>query len=210
MYKKTVLILLVAVLTASYVQAQANYKFGPQVGVNYTNKKITYIAAGLSESVSTKMKEGFQAGGIVEIDNGKKFVTQVGLLVSSQKCVFEKNNFEVIGYLKDATLSLTYLQLSNKYVLKKGLGNITFLASGGAYMGVAISGKVEDEKIEFGNEKLVPQFDIGLNLGPGLQFGNIQAVLEYSFGLWSNEANSVSRITFNNGFALNLTYLFGK
>ena len=208
--RKFLLALFIAVLTASYAQAQAKYKFGPQVGVNFTNKKFTYVASGVSESVSTKMKSGFQVGGIVEIDEGKKFVMQAGLLISSQRCVFEKNNLEEVGYLKDATLSVTYLRLSDNIVFKKDLGSMTFLASGGVYVGVAVGGKVEEEKIEFGKEKLMPRFDIGLNLGPGLQFGNLQATLEYSIGYWFNEANSVAQFTLNNGFSLNLKYLFGN
>ena len=208
--KKFLLVLFTVVLSANYAQAQAQLKFGPQVGVNFTNKKITYLATGVSESVSTKMKPGFQVGGIVELDEGKKFVSQIGLLISSQKCVFEKNKFEEIGYLKDATLSVTYLRLPVHFVLKKDLGDMTFLASGGVYLGAALGGKVEDEKIEFGKKKLMPRFDSGINLGPGLQFGNLQATLEYSFGFWSNEANSVTKYTFNNGFALNLRYLFSN
>ena len=201
-------VLLVAVLTAGLAQAQST--FGARAGINFTNKKITYIAAGGSESVNTKMKPGFQAGGIVEIVEGKKIFVQTGLLISSQKCVFEKNNLEEFGYLKDATLNVTYLRLPIYIGLKKDLGNMTFLAFGGGYYGLAVGGKIEEQKIEFGKGKMMPRFDVGLTLAPGLQFGNIQAALEYSFGLWSNEANSATQFTLNNGFALNLTYLFAS
>jgi len=211
MGKMFLLLMLAAVLTANHAQAQPEYRFGPRLGVNFTNKKITYLASGGSLIISTSMKPGFQIGGIIEVDEGKKFVTQTGLLISSQKCIIEHNDMGAIfPNINDATLNLTYLRLPIHLGLKKDLGSMTFLAFGGAYWGIAVAGKIEDEKIEFGKTGFMPRLDLGLNLAPGLQFGNIQAVLEYSFGLWSNEESSVTRFTINNGFSLNLTYLFGN
>ena len=212
--------MLATVITTNYMQAQfltkkdergeAQYRFGAQTGANFTNKKITFSTLGVSESVKTKMQPGFQVGGIVEMDRGIGYVVQFGLLVSSQKCVFKSNEFKDVGYAKDETLSITYLRLPFNSVLKKDLGSITFLASVGIFLEVAVSGKIGDEKIKFGKDKLMPRFDYGLNLGPGLQFGNLQAFLEYNLGFWYSDINSVLRMTFTNGFALNLIYLFGN
>ena len=227
MIRRFILLLLVAVLTASYTLAQDKIIFGPRVGVNYTNKSInTSINAVLQNvkfKMKFKMKPGFQIGGIFETAQNENMTAQAGLLISTQKCVFDKIEFKSgkidvsnIELPEDAILNLTYLRLPAHFVFKKDLGDVTFLAFGGYYLGLAVAGKILDEKIKFGGigKGFMSRIDYGVNLGPGLQFGNVQAAIEYSIGFDFNSdssaGGSIFRYMINNGFSLNLTYLFGK
>jgi len=216
--RKFISVLLVAVLTAGYAQGQGA---GPQVGVNYTNKSLNTSINGLLQDVKFnmkfKMKPGFQIGGVAETAlKSEKIFLQVGFLISSQKCVFDRieiksgklDLIDIIELPDDAILNLTYLRMPIRIMYKKDLGNVTFLAFGGYYLGLAVAGKILDEKIEFGG--FMSRYDFGLNLGPGIQFGNVQVAIEYSIGFGLNSESSILRTTINNGFSLNLTYLFGK
>ena len=219
--RKFILVLLAVVLTAGYAQGQLT--FGPQVGVNYTNKSLNTSITALTENVKFKMKfkmkPGFQIGGVIERAQSENQAMQIGLLISSQKCVFDRIEIksgkldlvDIIELPDDAILSLTYLRMPFRFMYKKDLGNMTFLAFGGYYLGLAVAGKIKDEKIEFGgiDKGFMSRFDYGINLGPGLQFGNVQAAIEYSIGFGLNSESSILRNTINNGFSLNLSYLFG-
>jgi len=207
---KKVLFLLIAVLTASYVQAQVN--FGVRAGLNYSNK-IFFVPAGAA-SMSTEMKPGFQAGIIAESNTTDiTSFMQSGLLFVSQECKFKDGS--LLGYSNE-TLNMTYLRLPLNYVYKKDLSGIKLLLQGGINLDFALSCKINgekrgekiEEKVDFGNT-MMSRIESGVGVGAGLQFGNFQAVLEYNFGY--NWGKSDSKIMmFNNGPAFNISYLFGK
>jgi len=215
--RKFLLALLAAVLTVGYAQAQMT--FGARAGVNFTNIRFTTTVAGFSQSVFFNMKPGFQVGAVVEEKIGKsdRFFAQSGLLISSQKSVFDRVEYSSgslpdIEFEDDVIISLTYLRVPINFGFKKDFGDMTFVAFGGPYLGLAVAGKIEDEKIEFGKigKGIMSRLDTGINLSPGLQFGNFQAAIEYSIGFGVDSESSVTRLTLINGFALNLTYLFNK
>ena len=202
--RKLFLVLLIAVLTAGYVQAQ--FTFGARAGVNYTNM-LFFVPAG-SASMGTQMQTGFQAG-VVTADRNDH---QVGLLIVSQKCKFDKGS--LMGFSNE-TLNLTYLRMPVSFLYKKDLNDMKFLLQGGFSLGLAVAGKITGEKHgEKVEEKItfakggMSRFDSGLGLGAGLQFGNIQTVLEYNLSY--NLSNDNKVMMFNNGFALNATYFFNK
>ena len=210
--KKILLALFAAVLTAGYTQAQLTV--GARAGVNYTNMLFLVSGAG---SMSTQMQPGFQAGVIAERDDNNAQAgllnnTQVGLLIVSQKCKFNEGSW--MGFSNE-TLNMTYLRIPANFLYKKDLNDMKLLLHGGASLALAVAGKITgeergekvEEKIKFG-EGGMSRFEMGFGLGAGLQFGNIQTVLEYNLGYNLGNSNGITML--NNGFALNVTYFFNK
>ena len=203
--KKVYIVLLAAVLTASYAQAQ--FTFGLRTGFNLTTMT--------EEGIDTKMKPGFQIGVVGDYALSDNFSIQPGVLFATQGFRW---NLSLMGADLKTSINLNYLQIPVNAQYKLDLGGMNLLLQAGPYLGYAVSGKViakagglkEEEKINFGsNKEEMKAFDFGLGLGAGLQFGNIQAGLGYNIGL-ANLSNVEDSSTKNNGLALTVTYLFGK
>ena len=111
---------------------------------------------------------------------------------------------------------------------KLDLGGAKLLLQAGPYLGLGIGGKAKleetygvetkknDYKIKFGNGTpdedttyVDNAFDFGLGIGAGLQFSNIQVGVGYNLGL-ANMTDEDKVSAKNKGFALTVSYLFGK
>ena len=214
MNKKIFLVLLTAVLTASYAQAQLT--FGARAGLNFTNVKMKM--GGIS--ASPDMKVGIQLGVVGEYGLSEAFFIQPGI-------VFAQQGYKVDMFGESATFNLNYIQIPVNAQYKVDLSGMKLLLQAGPYLGYAVNGKVkakvdgkkESEKIEFGDGGM-KRFDFGLGIGAGLQFGNIQAGVGYNIGLANiastdefyddDDFYSVKTKTHNNGIVLTVTYFFGK
>ena len=96
------------------------------------------------------------------------------------------------------------------------MGKSKLLLQAGPYLGFGV---LVNERHKVGGEKMgsptgwgetdLNSFDFGLGAGVGIQFGNLQTVLGYNFGL-TNIADVKPYKWKNSGFALTLTYLFGR
>ena len=216
MSKKVFVVLLAAVLTASYAQAQ--FTFGVRAGFNLTD----FSGDGVEDS---KMKPGFQIGVVGDLALSDNFSIQPGLLFATQGAKWSENESEgdyKVSYSE--SINLNYLQIPINAQYKLDLGDMKLLLQAGPYFGYGISGKYKweeswngnkesgDDKIEFGSDEEKHHFkalDLGLGFGAGLQFGNIQAGVGYNLGL-ANLAHSDNYKIKNNGLAITVTYLFGK
>ena len=214
MNKKIYLVLLAAVLTASYAQAQLT--FGARAGLNFTNMSVKMGGT----SISADMKPGIQLGVVAEYALSESFVIQPGLLFAQQGSKSKYSGTTSKG--KEKT-TLNYLQIPVNAQYKVDLGGMKLLFQAGPYFGFALNGKIKgedtsggetskyDHKIEFGSDAEFRRFDFGLGIGAGLEFGNMQAGLGYNIGI-ANLApdNDYDYKMKNNGLALTVTYFFGK
>ncbi|MDR1581718.1 MAG: PorT family protein [Prevotellaceae bacterium] len=207
MFKKVLVVIAIAILTAG--SAQAQLRFGARAGFNLTN---------LSGDVNnTKFKPGFQIGAVGDYSINEAFAIQPGLVFATQGCAVKETGYE-------NKMTLNYLQVPINAQYKLNLGGKTLLLQAGPYLGFGLGGKEKgkedfdgdgnwedfDEKIKMGsgNDADFKTFDFGIGLGAGIQFGNIQAGLGYNLGL-ANINNGTGSIK-NGGLAITLTYLFGK
>jgi len=202
MNKKFCIVLLAAVLTASYAQAQ--FTFGARAGLNLTN----FYG---DEEGNSKMKPGFQIGVVCDYTLSDNFSIQPVLLFATQGAKWPDWKEKI---------NLNYLQIPINAQYKLDLGGMKLLLQAGPYFGYAISGKYKweedgekgEEKIELGGDKEkhnMKALDLGLGFGAGLQFGNIQAGLGYNLGLVNINHYDLYK-TKNNGLVLTVTYLFGQ
>lgn len=206
MNKRIYLVLFVAVMTASY--AQAELTFGVRAGLNLTDVHSTATAGSVTITHTTDPKVGFQAGLVADYALSNTFSIQPAVVFATQGGKVGRNN-NSINY------RLNYIQVPINAIYKIDLGFAGLLLQAGPYFGYALNGNTSVDgsdrstDIEFGsnNNELKP-FDFGVGAGAGLQFGNLQLVLGYNFG-FADLTNINSTTLRNNGVALTATILFG-
>jgi len=211
MRKKVSLVLLVAVLSAGYAQAQVN--IGAHAGVNFSNMLFEYPKSYINLT-TYKFKPGYQIGALVEIDKEDTPIGfQSGLLIATQGC---KTETTIFGSTTKTTISLTYLQIPLNSVGIFTLKGTPFIYHVGINLGFAVAGKTKtdggkEEKIIFGSGKdaFMKGFDLGSSAGVGYQFGNIQAKLVIYSSLLNFSNNKDVKMR-NLGLSLTATYFFGE
>lgn len=174
------------------IGASAQVKFGPKVGLNLSN--LTGDVDG-SETLT-----GFSIGAVAEVGLASNWYFQPGLQFSTKGAKYD------LDYLGDAKLKLNYIEVPVNFGYKINVGPANILAFAGPYLAYGVGGNLEDEDVEWGSSKgeLNP-FDLGLNIGAGLEIDNLQIGLQYGFGL-SNMSN-VSDFTQKNGvFSATIAY----
>lgn len=224
MLKKSIFLLVVAVFTAGFAQAQ--FKIGARAGFN-----LTTITGDKEVVESAKLKPGFQVGVVGDYAFSEAFSIQPGIVFAQQGY---KTNETGTSYTYKTTLNLNYIQVPINAQYKFDLGSIKLLLQAGPYLGYGIGGKYKyewsgadesgkgDGKIKFGdgdeNEETLyidKAFDFGIGAGVGVQVSNFQVAFGYNLGLTSlNKAKDAEGnkkpIVKNGGLQLTLTYLFGK
>jgi len=213
MSKKNLIVLIVAVLTASYAQAQTT--FGARAGLNLTN---VYQNDEKGNMKGLDWIPGFQIGVVADYLLFEDLSIQPSILFSTQGA---KSEASVGNYKAKVTFNFHYIQIPINLQYKHDLDNMILLVQAGPYLGYGIGGKQKAEisqggtkisdskKIKFGSgdEADYKAFDFGLGVGAGLQFGNIQAVLGLNYGLVKLNSNTNAK---NIGLALTLSYFLGK
>jgi len=214
-------VLLLAVLTAGYAQAQ--FTFGARAGLNLSNISLTYDGKNDGED-PYKFKPGIQLGIVGEYAISDNLAIQPGILFSQMG--FKQEASFMDYYSMKTSCTMNYLQIPVNVQYKLDLGGMNLLLQAGPYFGYGLGGKMkweftedgvtekDDEKVEFGNDPEIhfcKALDFGLGVGAGLQFNNLQIGLGYNFGLanLSNYDDDKFKIK-NNGLALTVTFLFGK
>jgi len=228
MNKKKISVLLFAILTAGYVQAQ--FTIGAQAGLNLTNVSMKYDG-GKDDALNPKYKCGFRIGVVGEYDISKNFSIQSGILYAIQGYklgpseISTDDIFDIQGWEQLVTVNISYLQIPVNAQYLIDFGGSVLLFQAGPYFGYAFGGKTKLECFQNGNEvasikektylafgnkedQLSP-FDFGLGMGIGLQLDAVQIGLKYNLGL-ANLYN-IEKTTMNNrGFAIVVTYFFNK
>jgi len=213
MNKKNLIVLLAAVLTASYAQAQTT--FGVRAGLNLTN---VYQKGDDGNMKGLDWIPGFQIGVIADYPLLEDLSFQPGILFATQGAKAEASSS---GYKAKVTINLNYIQIPINLQYKHELDNKVLLVQAGPYLGYGIGGKQKAEisqgttkvsdsrKIKFGSgdDADYKAFDFGLGAGAGLQLGNLQAVLGLNYGLAKLNTDGKAK---NIGLALTLTYFFDK
>ena len=222
MNKKFFSVLLVAVLSASYVQAQ--FTFGARAGLNLMNVSVKYDREKY-ETVNPKYKLGFQIGVVGEY--GDNFAIQPGILFATQGYKAVQSDMvlgDMMGHGAEVTININYLQIPVNAQYKINLGGRGLMFQAGPYFGYALGGKTttqitlndlpsyekkKDDLIFGKKEGQLSPFDFGLGFGIGFQLDAIQIGLGYKFGP-ANLANVDKASMKNKELSITATYFFGK
>ena len=192
-------------------QLQAQVRFGPKVGVNFST--MTLKASGIAFDPSNMT--GFQAGVIAEIGLGKSFALQPGFLYSAKG-----SSFSLSGYDLEMKIKPNYLEVPVNAIYKIEAGPVSVLLMAGPYFGYGIGGNYTvtsaqetiDDAIKYGSgtDNDLKPFDFGLNFGGGVELSRFQLAIQYGLGL-----TNLSPVTDNGAeqknkvMTISLAYLFG-
>ena len=220
MYKKLYLFVLIAVLTAGFVQAQIT--LGGRAGLSFTNMSVKYDGKKPDKEDRGKLKPGFQMGVTGEYVLNSEFSVQSGLIFATQGLRYESSGDDWgLTYDTKTKMNISYLQIPINALYQMDMDDLKLVLMAGPYFGFALSGKTQTkgtydgqpidsgEKIEFGSKMgQLKRLDFGVGLSIGLQFGDIRAGIGYQFGMM-NLSNFDKTSQKNNGLTLSVTYLFG-
>jgi hypothetical protein len=210
-------ILLAAIIVAFAISANAQVQFGIKGGLNVTNRTDDYDDG---SSYNYDDRVGFHIGFISDISLGFNMTLQPGILYSQKGCTIPEDES---NYEQKYNLNYIDIPFNLMYKLDAGLAKIYFAAGpnfgfgiGGKYKVIGISDQQDysgydvssDINFGSGNGDDFKTFDVGFNLGAGIQFSSIQLGLQYTFGI-SDLSNDEDYSIRNNGLGISLTYLFG-
>ena len=155
------------------------------------------------------MRTGYQIGMVFQGDIAPNVFVQPSILFSSKGSKYDNTDTKVVANYIDVPVNFGYR-------INLGGANLNLLA--GPYLAYGVGGKIttdfilvtKDRSIKWGtdkNEDDFKPFDMGINLGGGVEFNNFQVSLQYGFGLLNINPNS--DITNKNGvLSLSAAFLF--
>jgi hypothetical protein len=187
---KTIITILILIFVLSAINANAQLKYGPVVGVNFasvTGKK----------SDEAFMRTGFHLGMNVQIPVSEKFKIAPGLLYSLKGARSEVDVNHIIN------LSYIELPVNAKFVTSSGLN---FFA--GPYLGILLSAKTEVDSEEIDLKSRMTSSDFGMNFGIGYDSpSGIGVSAQYGVGF--SNLNSDTRVSNSNSVVgVSLRYWF--
>jgi len=206
--KKIGTILLVISFSAITNQLFSQIKIGPTVGLNLSTMTMKYSGM----SLDPKTKAGFHIGCISEINIAKNFYLQPGLIFTTKGSKYSVKDY---GYSYDISISPSFIELPVNALYKIDVSSIKVFLLAGPSFAYGIGGKYkendESDDIKFGSgdDKDMKPFDLGLNMGAGMEVKNFQLMLQYNLGLLNlapvtdNDAEMKTRV-----FSISLAYLF--
>ncbi len=182
-------------------QLQAQVKFGPEVGINFSQLKVS----GSGTSITTSSVTSFHLGMDVEFGLAKNFFLQSGLMYSGKG-----------GTYNGDQVSLSYVELPFNFMYKFDISGPKILVLAGPYIAYAVGGEEKyggvSTKIHFGNTTSdnIKPLDFGLNFGLGAEFNGLVFTGKYELGLTNLIPGDTGGVTEKLGvFELSLAYMFG-
>jgi hypothetical protein len=222
-------ILLLTFLTfATSISAYSQIHLGIKGGINLAdmNGRID----GIKDS-DTKVKLGFNVGGIMNYSFTDVFILESGLILESKGYEYRFDNngaFSSKAEYGKLVTNVLYLDIPINLKAYFDLGNTKFYGLFGPYLGFALSGKLKstgdlksdleelgldtEENLEFGgsasNDNL-KGYDFGLMLGLGVAVEDFEIGLSYDLGLVNILPGGDGDNYIKNGvFKVTVGYLF--
>jgi hypothetical protein len=203
---KTTLKLTIAICCIfSFIQTQAQIKFGPEVGLNLST--MTLKSSGIS--LDPKSLIGFHVGVIAEIPLIENFVLQPGVLYSAKG---SKYSFDG----EDMSISPSFIEIPVNALYKLDIHSAKLLLFAGPYFGFGIGGSYKNSsgsteiKYGSGEDKDMKPFDLGINIGAGIEISKLQLKVQYGLGI-----TNLAPVTTDDqemkirSFGISMAYLLG-
>jgi hypothetical protein len=221
MKNRNLSILLIALLSASFITAQEKISFAILGGANFQNLNGTDYS---DNELDNNMMIGYHAGVNIAIQIAPEFYFQPGLMYAVKGA---KNEVGAIN----STTTLNYIEMPLNMVYKAMLGNGSIMLGFGPYLAYGISGKRKTEggpitltqdvkfqsTVDSSDPLLAPYYkplDVGANILFGYEMASgIFLQLDAQYGMYNinTEYKGLSTDkskTNNTGFGLSLGYRF--
>ncbi|MCU0376946.1 MAG: PorT family protein [Bacteroidales bacterium] len=188
---------------------QAQIKFGPVAGVNFST--MTFKSTDSEDHYDPQMLVGFHIGGMAEFSVSENFVIQPAILFSGKGSKYEEDFGEETW---EFTINPGFIEVPVYAAYKFDLGSANLLLKAGPYFGYGFTGKIsddeEEEDIEWGSDddSFMKPFDYGVGLGAGVDLNGFLISLQYQFGLANLSAYDEVEMKIGV-FGVSLAYLFG-
>lgn len=202
-------LLLVSLTLLLAVSTFGQMKFGAKAGLNLANMSTD------ASGVSPKMIVGFNIGGILELSLSDNIAIQPGIFYSAKG---SKSDLDFGFMTGTGTAKLSYIEVPINVLYKLGSGDMKFVPFIGPYLGYGIGGKIkmeaggqsqeEDVKFGSGDTDDFKALDLGLNVGIGVEMGNLLISAQYGLGLANINPTSDNTVK-NNVIGISVGYLFG-
>jgi len=204
--------------TGASVRSEATNmpSIGITAGLNFTHIAITATDGGYASAYNST--PGFHIGAFIEGSDEAtpNFLVQFGLAIAQNR--FE-SEVTFLGQTIKESIRMTYLKVPLNFQWL--FFNRHMFLQWGVHGGFAIGGEAvpevngvreDSEKLTFGNnedEHYFRRFDWGLRVGPGLQFGNVQAAITGHVSPRNLiPGGSDDLRMFNMGWMLSVSYIF--
>lgn len=191
-------VVIALMLSVSYSQAQT--RFGVKGGLNLSSMSLK------SEGISfdSKLAAGFNLGLISELTLNENLFLQPGLLFTTKGSKYK--DF-------DGRYSTNNIEIPINLLYKLCTGSTKFFGFAGPYIGYAVSGKYKAEGVSsnikfYGDNREMNAFDLGLNVGLGVEVQNFQISAQYGLSL-TDLAPGSSDTSKNRVLGVSIAYLFG-
>lgn len=191
-------VVIALMLSVSYSQAQT--RFGVKGGLNLSSMSLKSEGIGFD----SKLAAGFNLGLISELSLNENLFLQPGLLFTTKGSKYK--DF-------DARYSTNNIEIPINLLYKIGTGSTKFFGFAGPYIGYAVSGKYKEDGVSsnikfYGDNREMNAFDLGLNVGLGVEVQNFQISAQYGLSL-TDLAPGSSDTSKNRVLGVSIAYLFG-
>jgi hypothetical protein len=184
-----------------------NAQFSAQAGFNIAVGDFTLGTANLSD----KPLFGFNAGITGDLQIHGPLYLNIGLMYTQKG-----THFEILT--KGANFLIDYIEVPLNLKAKYDLGKASVFAQAGVYGAYALSNTmkyddsdIKDFSMDFGtDEDTMKRYDVGYNVGGGLDFGKIQLILNYGEGFSSiyNQIENIPSTIVNKVFSVSAAFQF--
>ena len=218
------------------IRAGANFtNFGGEM-TEHMSALMNVLFAGMNNNLNAKLKPGFQAGIALHVPLiSKKLSFQPSVVYSQQGAKWVNSGSQRVftgaelRYDLDVEMTLNYIQAPLNLIYRHDLSNnFALLLQAGPYIGYGINGKMnvdmdmtlsingvsrsdsdsDEEDITFGSDEMFDFLDVGIGFGAGLLISE-KLYLNMGYNLGTIDIAEDMSVK-NRGFAVTLTYLFGK
>lgn len=196
------IISVVALVLIAAVGSNAQVKVGPKVGLNFSTMQVTKNGQ-YFKTPDTQSLVGYHIGVIFQKDLKYNLFLEPGILFSTKGSEYD-------GY-DDMKVVANYFEIPINLGYNIPFGKYSVQIKGGPYFAYGVGGTDgQDNELKWGyteSDQIKP-FDMGINLGGGVQVNNFQVSFQYGFGL-VNIAKKYSKLTSKNGvLGISVAYLF--
>jgi hypothetical protein len=217
------LLFLISFLSILSAHANAQWRLGPEAGLNMSN--IAEKADGNNNSNS--IIPGARLGCIFDYEFNDNFSFQPGIFFSMMGCYRPGSNTFFQGLttvIPNVTTSINYAHIPVNFIYKSSLGPGRVFIGGGPYLAWAItgqnkteaynvgaqSGKASTDNIKFGTDSSSTKaLDYGLNITAGYELpSGLLFRAGYSYG-FSNLSNINGQTDYNTCIFICVAWLLG-
>lgn len=201
--KKSVVLIVIALLGFVAVPAEAQIKFGVKGGVNVSKASIS------KEVLATKNVTGFNIGPMVEF---RLPIVGVGM---DAAILYSQKGFKAQDGVVDKSMKTDYLEVPVNFKWKIGIPLAKFYLAAGPYINFRVAGdKIWEIPGSMGDQLKSKSFGAGLNFGAGVELlSHLQLGFNYGLGLTDDyKTLNVGDITDgtgkSRGWSINAAILF--